>query len=218
MPSLPISGLPQAAALDGTELFPVVQGGVTKYTQVSNVNYITTNSYGLYTQTGDSSPVSGSAAAVETSGSLFDGGVGSLTVPENGFKVGDTFHLKMSGKLTISNNHTIDIRFKSNGVSLIDTGNITLSASTNKNWNLDITFVIRSIGSAGTASILSTGEFIVRKDGSSGETIVEIFSLENNTTFDTTIQNTLTCEAILGTACTALENIYSELFVLHKIY
>ena len=213
-----ISGLPAATPLDGTELFAVVQGGVTKYTQTSNVNYVTSNNYGLYTQTGDSSPVSGSSSPVATSGSLFDGGVGTLTVPANGFKVGDTFHLKMSGKINISNGHTLDIKFKSDGVTLIDTGNITLSAAENKNWNLDVTFVIRTIGGAGTASILSTGELTVRKDGSGGETVVEIFSSKNTTTFDTTIQNTLISEAILGSACTAAENIYSEMFVLHKIY
>jgi|SRR5210317_961067 hypothetical protein len=213
-----ISELPTAGSLDGTELFAVVQGGVTKYTQTSNVNYVTSNNYGLYTQTGDSSPISGSASPVATSGSLFDGGVGTLTVPANGFKVGDTFHLKMAGKINISNGHTLDIKFKSDGVTLIDTGNITLSAADNKNWNLDVTFVIRNIGGAGTASILSTGELTVRKDGSGGETVVEIFSSKNTTTFDTTIQNTLISEAILGSACTDAENIYSEMFVLHKIY
>ena len=213
-----ISELPTAGSLDGTELFAVVQGGVTKYTQTSNVNYVTSNNYGLYTQTGDSSPISGSASPVATSGSLFDGGVGTLTVPANGFKVGDTFHLKMAGKINISNGHTLDIKFKSDGATLIDTGNVTLSAATNRNWNLDVTFVIRSIGGAGTASILSTGELTVRKDGSGGETVVEIFSSKNTTTFDTTIQNTLISEAILGSACTAAESIYSEMFVLHKIY
>ena len=218
MPSLPISGLPQATALDGTELFAVVQDGVTKYTAATNINYVTTNNYGLYTQTGDSSPISGSASAVQTSGSLFDGGVGSLTVPANGFRVGDTFHMKMSGMINIAQGNDLDIQFKSDSVTLVDTGVITMAASSNKNWNLDVTFVIRNIGPAGTASILSTGELMVRKDGAGGETVSEIFSFNNNSTFDTTIQNTLRCEAVLDSACTAAENIYSEMFVLHKIY
>lgn len=213
-----ITELPQATPLDGSELLAVVQNGVTKYTQASNVNYVTSNNYGLYTQTEDSSVISGSSSTVITSGSLIGGGVGSLTVPANGFKAGDTFHLKMAGKINISNGHTLDIKFKSDGVTLIDTGNITLAAAENKNWNLDVTFVIRNIGGAGTASILSTGELTIRKDGSGGETVVEIFSSKNTTTFDTTIQNVLISEVILGSACTAAENIYSEMFTLHKIY
>lgn len=42
MPNLPISGLPQASSLDGSELFATVQSSVTKYTTLDDVsNYIT---------------------------------------------------------------------------------------------------------------------------------------------------------------------------------
>ena len=37
MPNLPISGLPQANALTGSELFATVQDGVTKYTTLNNI-------------------------------------------------------------------------------------------------------------------------------------------------------------------------------------
>jgi hypothetical protein len=218
MPNLPISGLPAGSALDGTELFAIVQDGVTKYTTLNAINTSTTSNYGLFNQTGSSSPVSGSATLVETSGSLLNGGVGSLDIPANGFQVGSAFQVKMAGKINIANNHTLDIQFKADGVTLVDTGNIVMAKSTNgQNWTLDITFIIQNIGSAGTASILSTGELTARKDAA-GEIISEIFSSINNTTFDTTISNTLSVEAILGAACTASENIYSELFTLHKIY
>ena len=56
MADLPISGLPAAGSLDGTELFAVVQGGVTKYTTAQNINYVTSNNYGLFNQTGSSAP------------------------------------------------------------------------------------------------------------------------------------------------------------------
>ena len=218
MPNLPISGLPAGNTLDGTELFAIVQDGVTKYTTAGSINYVTSNNYGLYNQTGSSTPILGSADPVETSGSLLDGGVGTLTVPANGFNVGDAYHAKLAGKINIANNHTLDIQFKSDGNTLVDTGEVIMAKSTDgQNWALDVTFVIQNTGSAGTASILSTGELTVRKDAA-GETITEIFSDINNTTFNTTIENTLTIEAILGSACIASENIYSELFVLHKIY
>ena len=57
MPNLPISQLPAAGSLTGAELFAVVQGGVTKYTTAQNLNYITSNNYGLFNQTGSSIPV-----------------------------------------------------------------------------------------------------------------------------------------------------------------
>jgi len=222
MPNLPISGLPASSTLDGSELFADVQGGVTKYTTLSDIatytTYVQGNSYGLFNQTGSSAIISGSASDVPTSGSLLDGGVGSLTVPANGFKVGDAFHAKLAGKINIANGHTLEIHFTSGDVNLVDTGVVTMAKSTDgQNWNLDVTFIIQTIGSAGTASILSSGELTVRKDAS-GEVVTEIFSSQNNTTFDTTIVNTLSIEGILGAACIASENIYSELFTLHKIY
>ena len=217
MPNLPISGLPAGSALDGTELFAIVQDGVTKYTTLNAINTSTTSNYGLFNQTGSSIPVTGVTASIETSGSLLDGGVGTLTIPANGFNTGDAFHARLSGKITISNNHDLDIHFDAGAVTLVDTGAITMAGSTNKNWSLEVTFIIQNTGSAGAASILSSGELTVRTD-SANDVVTEIFSSQNNTTFDTTISNTLSITAILDSACGASENIYSELFVLHKIY
>lgn len=217
MPNLPISGLPAAGSLTGAELFATVQDGVTKYTTLTSLYTSLTSNYGLFSQTGSSAPVYGSAASVATSGSLLNGGVGTLSVPANGFTKGDTFHARLSGKINIANNHTLEIHFKSGATNLVDTGVITMAASTNKNWILDVTFVIREIGGAGTASILSSGELTVRTDASN-DVVTEVFSSVNNTIFDTTINNTLYIEGILGAACIASENIYSEMFTLNKVY
>lgn len=217
MPSLPISRLQPAGNLNGTELFAVVQDGITKYTTLQAVNTSTTSNYGLYNQTGSSIPVTGVSESIETSGSLLDGGIGALTVPANSFKKGDAYHARISGKITIANNNDLEIDFKSGDVNLVTAGPVTMASSTNKNWILDVTFIIQETGSAGTASILSSGDLIVRKDAS-GEVVTEIFSSINNTTFDTTIDNTLEVEAILDADCIASENIYSEMFTLHKIY
>ena len=37
MPNLPISQLPAASTLTGAELFPIVQGGITKQTTLSSI-------------------------------------------------------------------------------------------------------------------------------------------------------------------------------------
>lgn len=217
MPNLPISRLQQAGPLDGSELFATVQNGVTKYTTLQAVNTSIHANYGLYNQTGSSTPVEGSAAAVATSGSLLDGGLGTLTVPANGFVVGDGFQALLTGQLEIANNHTLEIRVKTGDVILADTGVITMAGATDKNWRLEIDFSVNATGSAGTAAIATAGLFTYRKDASS-DVQGEIFSFTNNTNFDTTINNTLEVEAILGSACGVNEYIYSEYFSLKKTF
>lgn len=216
MPNLPISQLPVADTLNGEELIPLVQNGITKYSPLQSTVYIPTNSYGLFNQTGTSVPVLGSTGT-RFSGSLLDGGVGTLSVPANTFRRGDAFVASLTGKITATNNHNLEIHIKSDSVILVDTGVITLSGTTNRNWRLDINFSINETGVAGVASIATAGTFQYRKDAGS-ELIGEIFSLVNDTTFDTTIDNTLVIEAIWGTTSTNTDSIYSQIFTLYKIY
>lgn len=172
---------------------------------------ISTN-YGLYTQTATSTPITNTI--VETS--ILDGGLGSLTVPANGFSVGDSFRAVLTGHISTINNHTLHIRVKSGTALLADTGVITLPAITGKHWKLDIEFVIRQIGVAGVATIVSGGSFIYNKDSNNafeGAT----FSVENSTTFNTTVSNTLVITAQWGQA-NAGDSIYSEIFTLTKVY
>jgi hypothetical protein len=87
---------------------------------------------------------------------------------------------------------------------------------TNDVWSLSINFTIRQIGAAGVASIVSLGSFHYTKTNNG---TVEGFSFNtvNNTTFDTTINNTLDITVQWGST-SALNNIYSDIFVLNKIY
>ena len=209
-----ISELPQAGSLDGTELFAVVQGGVTKYTQATNINYVTSNNYGLFNQTGQSTPVSGST---HISGSLIDGGVGTLSVPANGFQKGDAFEAVLAGTLFTQNGNTLDIQVRADSVVLGDTGVITMAGADNQNWRLVLNFSINEIGGAGTAEITTVGTFQYRKDAS--DTFVsEIFTFTNNTTFDTTISNTLSIRAIWGGGADDDTSIYSKIFTLKKVF
>lgn len=174
------------------------------------------NPYGylskLYTQTNSSVPVTNTTSEL----SLLDGGLGTLIVPANMFKVGDSFKAILTGHISSVNNHTLHIRIKSDGVALADTGVITMPATTSKHWKLEIDFAIRAIGIAGVASIASGGSFIYNKDASNTLEGVN-FSVENATTFDTTIDNTLVITAQWGTA-NAGDSIYSEIFTLNKTY
>lgn len=213
MANLPISQLPTASALTGTEVFAVVQSGTTKQTTLTSINYIPGNNYGLFNQTGSSTPITNTT----NEESLIDGGVGTISVPANGFVVGDAFHAVLSGWISNVNNHDLQIFVKTNtSVVLADTGVMSLGGSTDKRWRMEINFSIRSIGSGGNAEIVTSGLFTYRKDAAlSVET--EIFSTINNTDFDTTTSNTLEITAQWGQASTG-DSIYSQIFTLNKTY
>lgn len=170
--------------------------------------------YGLFNQTGSSAPVSGSTHG---SGSLIDGGIGTLSVPANGFAVGDAFQATFSGKISCDNGTTLDIRIESDGTALADTGVISMPKISNKNWRMDIDFSINAVGGAGVAEIATAGTITFRTD-SSGDVVTEIFNTVNNTTFDTTVDNTLVVNAIWGNSPTDADSIYSTLFTLLKVY
>jgi hypothetical protein len=168
--------------------------------------------YGLFAQTGDSTVIS--ATTVETS--LINGGLGTLSVAANGFSVGDSFRADIAGVMRSKNNETITVRVKANSVVLLDSGAQTLPLTTNDIWYMSINFTIRQIGSAGVASIVSLGTFHYTKT-SNGNVEGFSFNTVNNTTFDTTIPNTL--DILVSWSSTDTGNsIYSDIFVLNKIF
>jgi hypothetical protein len=174
------------------------------------------NPYGylsrLYTQINSSTPVTNTL--VETS--LLDGGLGTLTVPANGFKVGDSFHAVATGHIAAVNNHTLRIRIKSGSVVLADTGSIIMSSVTAGHWKLEVEFIVRTLGTSGVARIATGGTFFYTKNASNSFEGTN-FSTETSTGFDTTIDNTLVITAQWGTANSG-DSIYSEIFTLNKTY
>lgn len=167
---------------------------------------------GLFAQTANSTPITNTT----TETSLIDGGVGSLSVPANSFKVGDSFHAKLIGHISCNSSATIELRVKSGSILLADTGVIALDTTTNKHWEINVYFTIRALGAAGVASIASGGIFSYTKNSGLNFEGAN-FSIVNNTTFDTTISNTLDITAQWG-AANAADIIYSETFILTKIY
>lgn len=187
-------------------------GPSTFVNNVLNVPDYSSAPKGLYTQIGASTRITNTT--VETS--LLDGGVGTLTVPANGFQIGDSFLAVLTGHISSINNHTLQIRIKSDGVVLADTGAITMAATTSKHWKLDINFTVRTLGAPGVASIVTGGTFFYTKDASNSFEGSN-FSTETFTGFDTTVANTLVITAQWGTANIG-DIIYSELFTLTKTY
>jgi hypothetical protein len=167
---------------------------------------------GLFAQTGNSTIITG---ITETT--LVNGGVGTLSVPANGFQAGDSFRAVASGVMNAANNQTIRIRVKAGAITLLDSGVQNLTNSIiNDVWSLNIDFTIRQLGGAGTASISSLGSFHYIKT-SNASTQGFAFNVINNTTFDTTISNTLDITVQWGST-NAGNSIFSDIFVLSKTY
>ena len=212
MPNLPISQLPAAGTLTGPELFVTVQDGITKQTTLDGIIYAQGNTYGLFAQTADSTPITGTTAEL----SLINGGIGTLTVPANGFQIGDSFRADFGGLLSSKNNDTIRIRVKAGSVILADSGTQTMSTAINDVWQFSINFTVRALGAAGVASIVSLGVFHTTKQ-SNGAPQGFAFNTVNSSSFDTTISNTLNVTAQFDSS-DASNSIYTDIFVLNKIY
>lgn len=211
MPNLPISQLPELTAMTANAEFAVAQGGVTYRIKNSNLSPYPAV-YGLFSQTGNSVTVSGTT----TESTLIGNGVGTLSVPANGFSVGDSFDGRIVGHISSKNNDTIRIKIKTDSIVLGDTGVITMPQTTNKHYTIDLNFTIRSLGGPGVGSIISGIVFTYSKDASNAFEGSD-FSVNNNTTFDTTINNTLDVTVQWGST-DAQNSIYSEYFVLNKVY
>jgi hypothetical protein len=169
-------------------------------------------SRGLFSQTANSTPVT----ATTTAGTLIGTGVGSLSVPENRFSVGDSFRGDFGGIMSAKNGDSIRIIIKTNSVVLADSGNQTLNALSNAVWSLSLDFVIRQIGGTGVASIVTFCNFLfVKQSNNTSEGFG--FNNINNTTFDTTTLNTLEVTA-QWSSTDPTNSIYSNIFILNKIY
>lgn len=210
----------QVSGVSLTDLIHVVVTGDTSQNpagssfkaSIQQVIIAPTNSWGLYAQTGNSVAVS--ATTVETT--ILNGGIGSLSIPANGFRVGDSFNARLGGIISSRNNDRLTIRVKADSVVLGTTGAITLPGMTNQVWDFNIGFTIRQIGGTGTASILSHGIFSFVAD-SSNKYDAQAFNTINNTTFNTTTQTTLEITAQFSSN-NASNSITTEYFTLTKIY
>jgi hypothetical protein len=212
MPNLAISSLPELTGITADSTYVVEYSGTTYKIKQSTVAPLPIV-YGLFSQTGSSITVSGTT--VESS--IIGGGIGSLSIPANSFRVGDSFNAVLIGHLSSVGTATLQIRIKTaTGILLSDTGAIAMETATTKHWKLDVNFTIRNLGAASTGSIASGGVFSYTKNSGTNFEGTN-FSIINNTTFDTTITNTLLITAEWNTNNTG-NSIYSEIFILNKIY
>ncbi len=170
------------------------------------------NNYGLYAQVEQCTPI------IPASGerSLIGLGVGTLEVPVDGFKIGDSFVVKMCGRITCANAEIIHIHVRSNGDILLNALAYTMPKCTDKYWDLILDFTITKLGGQGTAELFANGTFTYNKDASTSIDGIH-FGEIGNTTFDTTASNTLDITAQWITAHRS-NVIQSQNFVLNKTF
>jgi hypothetical protein len=201
-----------SSKVDLSEKKDRVNNAKTEYYSLQDIYGYINPLVGLFSQTTSSTPIANTA----TEGSLIGSGVGSLSVPANAFKVGDSYHAKLIGHISCNSAATLKLNIKAGSVILADTGIIDLDTISNRHWEINVYFTIRAIGSAGTASIASGGIFSYTKNSGLNFEGTN-FSIVNDDTFDTTVSNALNVTAQWGSA-NAADSIYSEIFTLSKTF
>jgi len=147
---------------------------------------------------------------------IIGNGLGSLSIPANGFAKGNTFKCYLEGDLSSLNNAELTINIRENGNILATTGAMSLVSTSGNFYQMEITFVIRQIGAAGTAEIMTSGAFNYTKTSNNSPEVIG-FEQDNTTTFDTTIDSTLNITAQWG-ADDPANSIDTHLLTLQRIF
>ena len=157
----------QATEVNNEDFYDVDQWNGTDYEskKISGATLKNIITGGLFAQTGNSTPIT-ATTAIQT---LIDGGVGSLTVPANGFKVGDSFRVDMGGVMSAKNNDTLRIGLVSGAVDLAQSALMVMPGITNQVWHMSVNFTVRAIGAAGTAELVTLAQLHILKNSSGNQ-------------------------------------------------
>jgi hypothetical protein len=174
--------------------FDMNNGGITN---VSSINGFTAVG-GVFAGTSDSLTLTASTAEQSILPTTF---VGGLTVPANGFSIGDSFHLVLAGDFGSQNGDTINIRLYGGATSTVVLADLVvpLVASSGVSFEVEVDFQLRNIGGTTIADICSNFDFTYN-GGAGGAFRGERGVFQNNTTFDTTTNNVLLVTAQFSSA------------------
>lgn len=213
-----MSNIPQGTKFHGVDpsVETINKGSATAnalrdaYTIDDMVNYFGTK--GLFSQTEDGPTVVNTTDEL----TIIGNGEGSLSVPANGFAVGNTFRAYIEGDLSSLNNAELTINIRDNGSILATTGPMVLVSTSGNYYYLDVNFVVRQIGAAGTAQLMTSGMFQYTKTANSTPEVIGFNNL-NSTTFDTTTDSTLDITAQWDTA-SASNSIDAHILILQRVF
>jgi len=179
--------------------------------QFSQTGALTNVGYGLFSQTAQGTTIDNT-----TEQDLLGAGVGALLIPANTLEVGSTYHLKLGGLCHLTgggNRTTMQVRIKNGATVLADSGVVLGEHATNLPWQLEIDFVIRTIGASGT--IMTNANFTHPRD--TNPRLICGFLFQDNETIDTTIDNTLSVTWEFVNLETN-NQIYTSQAILNKLY
>ena len=213
-----MSNIPQGTKFHGVapSVETVNKGSATAnawrdaYTIDDMVNYI--GAKGLFSQTEDGPAVANTTDEL----TIIGNGEGSLSVPANGFANGNTFRAYVEGDLSSLNNAELTINIRDNGNILATTGPMTLVTTSGNYYYLDVNFVIRQVGEAGTAELMTSGMFQYTKTANNAPEVIGFNNL-NSTTFDTTTDSTLNITAQWGAADPS-NSIDAHILILQRVF
>ena len=178
---------------------------------VSSINGFTPQG-GIFAGTADSLTLTASTAEQSILPTAF---VGTLSVPPNAFQIGDSFHCVLAGDFGSNNGDTLTIRLKGGPTSttVLATLVVPLNNSSASSFEAEIDFQLRNIGAATVADICSNFDFTYNQSGGGGAFVGERGVFQNNTTFDTTVLNTLevTAQFSSANASNSIKTVVSKL-------
>lgn len=205
-----------ATTIGANDYYDVDKYDGVNYTssKISGASLMAALKCGIYSQTTEGTDKTGTTYQSILSGT----GVGSLSVPANGFAVGDTFHADLCGIMSGVNNDDILFEINAGPTSAVNllSSTTTMKTTTDKVFTLKMKFVIRAIGAAGVASIATYSEFMYN-DNATNKSETFVFYNENASTFDTTTANVLDIQVKYSSA-NGSNKSRSELFTIHKAY
>lgn len=142
------------AAFAGSEVVfnnkPQSNAPPTVDSDLTNKLYVDTKVGNFFAGLSDSGLVSGT-----TLGSLAPlTGDGTLTIPANGFNVGDSFHLVCAGNgvFSAAGGNTVTVRLLSNA-SVLGSIVVDMENANPTHWELESDFTIRSVGATGRIAV-----------------------------------------------------------------
>ena len=147
--------------------------------------------------------------------SIVGNGVGGRSVPADYFSVGNAFKFFVHGDMTSLNNAQLRIKIKEGAATIAQT-TIVLVATTSEHFDMDITFIVRAVGGAGVAKLLTVGTFSYSKSSNNLSEVFHFDSLEE-TNFDTTVATTLDVTAEWLTSG-AENQLFTQSLNLYKIW
>lgn len=128
---------------------------------------------------------------------VFDGGVGTRTIPANELRIGSTYQVRAWGRISGTINHQATLRVKLGSVTLATSvANLPASLS-NAAFEALFEFTVRSVGSSGT--VIGQGRILIGAGTGIVTSYIRPIQMLTTATIDTTIANTFDATYQWGT-------------------